>query len=117
MRQIVLDTETTGLKTTDGHRVIEIGCLEMIDRRLSGKHFHQYVNPEREIEDGALEVHGISREFLRDKPLFAEVAADLLEFIGGAELIIHNAPFDIGFLDWELSLLVQPEKAAWRFEC
>ena len=110
MRQIVLDTETTGLKTTDGHRVIEIGCVELIDRRLSGKHFHQYVNPEREIEDGALEVHGISREFLRDKPLFAEVAADLLEFIGGAELIIHNAPFDIGFLDWELSLLDRPDR-------
>ena len=110
MRQIVLDTETTGLKTTDGHRVIEIGCVELIDRRLSGKHFHQYVNPEREIEDGALEVHGISREFLRDKPLFAEVAAELLEFIEGAELIIHNAPFDIGFLDWELSLLDRPDR-------
>ena len=110
MRQIILDTETTGLQTAEGHRVIEIGCVELIDRRLSGMHFHQYVNPEREIEDGALEVHGISREFLRDKPLFAEVAGDLLEFIEGAELIIHNAPFDIGFLDSELSLLGRSDR-------
>jgi DNA polymerase-3 subunit epsilon len=110
MRQIILDTETTGLEPSDGHRIIEIGCVELIDRRLSGNHFHQYLNPEREIEDGALEVHGISREFLRDKPLFAEVAQDLLEFIEGAELIIHNAPFDIGFLDWELSLLERPDR-------
>jgi DNA polymerase-3 subunit epsilon len=105
MRQIILDTETTGLETSDRHRVIEIGCVELIDRRLSGKHFHQYINPERESEDGALEVHGISREFLQDKPVFAEVVQDLLAFIEGAELVIHNAPFDIGFLDWELSLL------------
>ena len=110
MRQIILDTETTGLEPSDGHRIIEIGCVELIDRRLSGNHFHQYINPEREIEDGALEVHGISREFLRDKPVFAEVAEDLLEFIKGAELIIHNAPFDIGFLDWELSLLERPDR-------
>jgi len=110
MRQIILDTETTGLEPSDGHRVIEIGCVELIDRRLSGNHFQQYINPEREIEDGALEVHGISREFLRDKPLFAEVAEDLLEFIEGAELIIHNAPFDMGFLDWELSLLGRPDR-------
>jgi len=110
MRQIILDTETTGLETSNGHRIIEIGCVELIDRRLSGNHFHQYINPEREIEDGALEVHGISREFLRDKPLFAEVAEDLLEFVEGAELIIHNAPFDIGFLDWELSLLERQDR-------
>jgi DNA polymerase-3 subunit epsilon len=110
MRQIILDTETTGLETSGGHRIIEIGCVELIDRQLSGNHFHQYINPEREIEDGALEVHGISREFLRDKPLFAEVAEDLLGFIKGAELIIHNAPFDIGFLDWELSLLERPDR-------
>ena len=110
MRQIILDTETTGLEPSDGHRIIEIGCVELIDRRLSGNHFHQYLNPEREIEDGALEVHGISREFLRDKPLFAEVAQDLLDFIEGAELIIHNAPFDIGFLDWELTLLERPDR-------
>ena len=110
MRQIILDTETTGLETSDGHRVIEIGCVELIDRRLSGNHFHQYINPERDIEDGALEVHGISREFLRDKPVFGEVADDLLEFVEGAELIIHNAPFDIGFLDYELSLLGRPDR-------
>ena len=105
MRQILLDTETTGLEPSAGHRVIEIGCVEMIDRRLSGKHFHQYINPERDIDDGALEVHGISREFLNDKPVFAEIAEDFLEFIDGAELIIHNAPFDVGFLDSELSLI------------
>ena len=110
MRQIILDTETTGLEPSNGHRIIEIGCVELIDRRLSGNHFHQYLNPEREIEDGALEVHGISREFLRDKPLFAEVAEDLLEFVEGAELIIHNAPFDIGFLDCELSLLERTDR-------
>ena len=110
MRQIILDTETTGLEPSDGHRIIEIGCVELIDRRFSGNHFHQYLNPEREIEDGALEVHGISREFLRDKPLFSEVAEDLFEFIEGAELIIHNAPFDIGFLDSELSLLGRPDR-------
>jgi DNA polymerase-3 subunit epsilon len=112
MRQIILDTETTGLETSKGHRIIEIGCVELVDRRPSGQHFHQYINPEREIEDGALEVHGISREFLQDKPLFAEVAGDLLEFIEGAELIIHNAPFDIGFLDLELSLLERPDRMA-----
>lgn len=110
MRQVILDTETTGLEPAKGHRVIEIGCVELIDRRPSGQHFHQYLNPQREIEDGALEVHGISREFLQDKPLFADVAEDLLEFIEGAELIIHNAPFDIGFLDLELSLLERPDR-------
>ncbi len=102
MRQIILDTETTGLEPAEGHRVIEIGCVELVDRRLSGNHFHQYLNPERDIEDGALEVHGISREFLQDKPVFADVVEEFLEFIDGAELIIHNAPFDIGFLDAEL---------------
>lgn len=105
MRRIVLDTETTGLEPADGHRVIEIGAIEMVDRRLSGQHFHSYLNPQRDIEDGALEVHGITREFLLDKPLFADVAEDFLQFIRGAELIIHNAPFDLGFLDMELSLL------------
>ena len=105
MRQIILDTETTGLEPEAGHRVIEIGCVELIDRRLSGRHFHQYLNPERDIEDGALEVHGISQEFLRDKPVFADVAEELLEFIAGAELVIHNAPFDVGFLDHELRRL------------
>ena len=108
MRQIVLDTETTGLKPQDGHRIIEIGAVELIDRRLSGQHFHQYLNPERDIEDGALEVHGITREFLQDKPVFADVAQEFLDFIEGAELLIHNAPFDIGFLDMELGLINHP---------
>jgi DNA polymerase-3 subunit epsilon len=110
MRQIILDTETTGLEPADGHRVIEIGCVELVDRRLTGQHFHRYLNPERDIEDGALEVHGISSEFLADKPVFAEVVEEFLEFIGGAELIIHNAPFDVGFLDNELSLLGREER-------
>lgn len=105
MRQVVLDTETTGLDPTDGHRVIEIGAVEMIDRQPSGKHFHSYLNPQRDIEDGALEVHGITSEFLQDKPLFVDVADGFLRFIKDAELIIHNAPFDLGFLDAELSLL------------
>jgi len=108
VRQVVLDTETTGLDPQQGHRVIEIGAVELIGRRLTGSHFHQYVNPERDIEDGALEVHGISREFLQDKPVFADVAPDFLDFIEGAELLIHNAPFDVGFLDMELTLLNSP---------
>ena len=110
MRQIILDTETTGLEPAEGHRVIEIGCVEMIDRRLSGNRFHYYLNPERDIEDGALEVHGISNEFLQDKPLFTDVVEELLEFIEGAELIIHNAPFDVGFLDNELALLQREDR-------
>ncbi len=110
MRQIILDTETTGLEPAEGHRVIEIGCVELIDRRLSGNHFHQYLNPQREIEDGALEVHGISTEFLQDKPLFSDVVDEFLEFVAGAELIIHNAPFDVGFIDHELGLLQRPDR-------
>jgi DNA polymerase-3 subunit epsilon len=110
MRQIILDTETTGLEPSEGHRVIEIGCVELIDRRLSGKHFHQYLNPERDIEDGALEVHGISSEFLSDKPLFKDIAEDFIDFVGGSELIIHNAPFDIGFLDSELALIGRKDR-------
>lgn len=102
MRQIVLDTETTGLDPAQGHRIIEVGCVEMINRRLTGNNFHQYVNPDREIDQGAIDVHGITNEFLTDKPPFAAIAADFLEYIGDAELIIHNAPFDIGFLDHEL---------------
>ncbi len=105
MRQIVLDTETTGLEPSDGHRIIEIGCVELINRRLSGNHFHQYLQPDREIDPGAVEVHGITSEFLRDKPRFADVAEDFLAFVRGAELVIHNAPFDIGFLDHELARL------------
>ena len=108
MRQIILDTETTGLEPEHGHRVIEIGAVEMIDRRLTGQNFHVYLNPDREIDDGALEVHGISNDFLRDKPRFAEVAEDFLAFIDGGELLIHNAPFDVGFLDNELKLLGPP---------
>ncbi len=105
MRQIVLDTETTGLDPAQGHRVIEVGCVEMIDRKLTGRHLHLYINPEREVEAAALEVHGITNEFLADKPVFAAIADTFLEFVTGAELIIHNAPFDIGFLNHELALL------------
>jgi DNA polymerase-3 subunit epsilon len=112
MRQIILDTETTGLEPAEGHRIIEIGCVELIDRRLSHNHFHQYLNPGREIEDGALEVHGISNEFLQDKPGFADIVDDFLQFVTGAELIIHNAPFDIGFLDAELALLGRDDRMA-----
>jgi len=105
MRQVVLDTETTGLEAEQGHRIIEIGCVELLNRRPTGNNFHQYVNPEREIDEGALEVHGISTEFLSDKPRFADVAQDLLRYLEGAELIIHNAPFDVGFLDHEFARL------------
>ena len=104
MRQIILDTETTGLAPEKGHRIIEIGALELVDRQLTGNNFHRYVNPEREIDDGALEVHGITLEFLQDKPRFADIADELIRFITDAELVIHNAPFDLGFLDYELSL-------------
>ncbi len=102
MRQIVLDTETTGLRWEEGNRVIEIGCVEIIDRKLTGNHFHQYINPERDSEEKALEVHGITTEFLADKPLFSQIAEAFLTFVKGAELIIHNAPFDVGFLDHEM---------------
>ena len=105
MRQIVLDTETTGLSAADGDRIIEIGCVEMVNRKLTGNNRHFYLNPERDIHEDALRVHGISLEFLADKPKFAEVAADLLDYLAGAELIIHNAPFDIGFLDEEFRRL------------
>jgi DNA polymerase-3 subunit epsilon len=105
VRQIVLDTETTGLAADRGHRVIEIGCVELRERRPTGRTFHRYLNPERAIDPGAQEVHGISEEFLRDKPKFAEVAEEFLGFIQGAELVIHNAAFDLAFLDAELELL------------
>ncbi|MTI63581.1 DNA polymerase III subunit epsilon [Methylophaga sp.] len=104
-RQVILDTETTGINTADDHRIIEIGCVEMIGRRLTGQTFHQYINPQRDIDAGAIEVHGITNEFLADKPLFADIAEDFLRFIDGAELIIHNAPFDVGFIDHELAKL------------
>ena len=105
MRQIVLDTETTGLEPSQGHRIIEIGCVELINRRLTGNRYHQYLNPGREIDAGAIEVHGITNQMLADKPAFADVAAAFLEFIKGAELIIHNAPFDVGFINHELKAI------------
>jgi len=105
MRQVVLDTETTGLEPEQGHRIIEIGAVEVVNRRLTGRHYHQYLNPERGIDAGAMAVHGITDEFVADKPLFAQVAGAFLDFVRGAELIIHNAPFDLGFLNHELRLL------------
>lgn len=104
MRQIVLDTETTGLEPQQGHKIIEIGCVELVNRRLTGRHYHQYIKPNREIDEGAIEVHGITNEFLADKPVFEAIVEEFLEFIDGAELIIHNAPFDVGFINHELSL-------------
>ncbi len=101
MRQIVLDTETTGLEAQDGHRIIEIGCVELLNRRLTNNRFHYYLNPDRQIDAGAIEVHGITNESLLDKPRFNDVSSDLLTYLQGAELIIHNAPFDVGFLDAE----------------
>ncbi len=105
MRQIVLDTETTGLEPKQGHRIIEIGCVELNNRRKTNNHYHQYLNPEREIEDGAYDVHGISNEFLADKPVFADAAQEFIDFIRDSELIIHNAPFDVGFINAELKRL------------
>ncbi len=102
-RQIVLDTETTGLDPLQGHRIIEIGCVELVNRRLTGNHFHQYLQPDRVIDPEVIRIHGITNEFLAEKPRFAEIAADFLKFVKEAELIIHNAPFDIGFLNHELS--------------
>jgi len=105
MRQVVLDTETTGISVKEGNRIIEIGCVEVINRKLTGRHYHQYVNAGRDSEEGALRVHGITTEFLADKPVFSTVVEKFLEFVKGAELVIHNAPFDIGFLNHELSML------------
>ncbi|MGR8929160.1 MAG: DNA polymerase III subunit epsilon [Gammaproteobacteria bacterium] len=104
-RQVVLDTETTGINPKEGHKIIEIGCVELVNRRLTQNRFHVYLNPDREIDAGAIEVHGITNEFLKDKPRFADVVDDFMSFTAGAELIIHNAPFDVGFLNHELSLL------------
>ncbi len=103
LRQVVLDTETTGIEPELGHRIIEIGCVELVNRRLTGRVYHEYLQPDREIDQGAFEVHGISNEFLADKPRFNDVADGFLEFIDGAELVIHNAAFDVGFLDAELA--------------
>jgi DNA polymerase-3 subunit epsilon len=111
MRQIVLDTETTGLSTGHGHRIIEIGCLELINRRLTGREYHRFLNPERDIDEGAERVHGISRESLTTEPRFAEIADEFLGFIRDAELVIHNADFDVGFLEYELGLMKHPKPA------
>jgi DNA polymerase III subunit epsilon len=105
MRHIVLDTETTGLEPSQGHRIIEIGCVELRNRRVTGHDYHQYLQPDREIDDGAIEVHGITNEFLEDKPRFDDVVKDFIEYVRGAELIIHNAPFDVGFINHELARL------------
>lgn len=107
MRQIVLDTETTGLQTEAGHRIIEIGCIELVNRKFTGKRFHQYINPQRDVEEGALQVHGITNQFLKDKPTFSQIVHDFMNFISGAELVIHNAPFDTGFINHELTLTNQ----------
>ncbi|MES2218533.1 MAG: DNA polymerase III subunit epsilon [Pseudomonadota bacterium] len=110
MRQIILDTETTGLFVDQNHRIIEIGCIELINRKFTGKHFHYYLNPERAIDEGAQAIHGITTDFLANKPLFAHIAQELMDFLSGAELVIHNAPFDVGFINYELKLLNQ----AWQ---
>ena len=107
MRQIILDTETTGLEIQQDHRIIEIGCVEMVDRRLTGNNFHQYLQPDRQIDAGAISVHGITNESLEDKPRFADIVEDLISYLRGAELVIHNAPFDVGFLNHELKRLQQ----------
>ncbi|MBQ4831643.1 DNA polymerase III subunit epsilon [Pseudoalteromonas sp. MMG010] len=106
-RQIVLDTETTGIDPKQGHRIIEIGCVELVNRRLTGNNFHVYINPQRSIEEEAIDVHGITNEFLRDKPLYHQIAQEFFDYIKGAELVIHNAAFDIGHMDNEFSLLNQ----------
>ena len=108
MRQVILDTETTGLEPEQGHRVIEVGCIEVVNRRRTGRKFHRYLWPDREIDAGALQVHGLTEEFLRGQPRFADIAAELLEFIRDAELVIHNAPFDVAFLDAEFRRLAEP---------
>ncbi len=113
MRQIILDTETTGLDPNQGHRIIEVAAVEMVNRRLTGNHLHRYVKPDRDIDAGAMQVHGITPEFLQDKPRFADIAQEFVDFVQGAELIIHNAPFDVGFLNMELRLLAMPQLATW----
>jgi DNA polymerase-3 subunit epsilon len=113
MRQIILDTETTGLDPNQGHRIIEVAAVEMVNRRLTGNQLHRYVNPDRDIDAGAMQVHGITPEFLQDKPRFADIVREFVDFIHGAELIIHNAPFDVGFLNMELRLLEMPQLATW----
>lgn len=109
MRQIVLDTETTGLSTAQGHRIIEVGCIELVNRRFTGREYHRFINPERDIDEGAQRVHGISRADLEGQPRFADIAEELLEFLRDAELIIHNADFDVGFIEHELTLMKHPK--------
>lgn len=111
MRYVVLDTETTGMPVTEGHRIIEIGCVEVIERRLTGRHYHVYIQPDRTVDEGAIAVHGITDHFLKDKPRFKDVADEFYEFIKGAELVIHNAPFDVGFIENEFALLGQTDRA------
>ncbi|MCL4120180.1 UNVERIFIED_CONTAM: hypothetical protein GTU68_040924 [Idotea baltica] len=117
MRSIVLDTETTGLSVAEGHRIIEIGCIELQERQLTGRHFHVYLQPERDIDAGALAVHGITEDFLKDKPRFIDVADDFFSFIKGAQLIIHNADFDIGFISKEFSLAKQTRRVEVKDYC
>lgn len=117
MRSVVLDTETTGMPVTDGHRIIEIGCVELDGRRLTGRHFHVYLQPDREVDEGAIAVHGITDEFLADKPRFRDVADDFFDFIKDAQLIIHNAAFDVGFINNEFALLAQHERSDIAQHC
>ncbi|WP_339463114.1 DNA polymerase III subunit epsilon [Pseudomonas sp. EA_105y_Pfl2_R69] len=117
MRSVVLDTETTGMPVGDGHRIIEIGCVELIGRRLTGRHYHVYLQPDREIDEGAIAVHGITNDFVQDKPRFREVADEFFEFIKGAQLIIHNAAFDVGFINNEFALIKQDERADISEHC
>ena len=108
MRHIILDTETTGLNPMTGDRIVEIGCVEMVNRRLTGNHLHYYINPERDVPESAVNVHGLTAEFLSDKPLFSSIADEIMSFVKDAEVVIHNAPFDLGFLDMEFKLLKKP---------
>ena len=116
MRQIILDTETTGLEPSQGHRIIEIGCVELVNRRLTGNHYHQYIQPDREVHVDAIEIHGITNEFLVDKPRFEQIAREFADFIKGAELVIHNAPFDVGFINHEFVRL-GPEWGKVQDQC
>jgi len=115
MRQIILDTETTGLEPKQGHRIIEVGCVELINRRLTGNNFHYYLNPQRDIDEGAVEVHGLTSEFLSDKPLYEDIADELYNYLNGAEVVIHNAAFDVGFINHEYRLMGfdRPDMKAW----
>ena len=115
MRQVVLDTETTGIDPKQGHRIIEIGCVELVDRKLTGNHYHVYINPDRVVEEEAISVHGITNEFLVDKPRFAEVAESFYNYIKGSELVIHNAAFDVGFMNHEFNLLGHPAGAVENY--